>query len=147
MGLYKLNPFVSWSFAQVKAYIDEYNVPRNALLAQGYKSVGDWHSTQKSGDGEAGERAGRWQGKEKTECGLHKDYFKMKLAAKKKVSHLDAEFKDPNQWLTKSNRLEKMNCNNVMKLGPEACLLKLRSRMVQPLALLSYILSLPNILP
>lgn len=77
---------MSWNFNQVKAYIDEHNVPRNALLDQGYKSVGDWHSTQKSGEGEAGERAGRWKGKDKTECGLHKDYFKMKMAAKKKVS-------------------------------------------------------------
>ncbi|CAG7848487.1 Phosphoadenosine phosphosulfate reductase; AltName: Full=3'-phosphoadenylylsulfate reductase; AltName: Full=PAPS reductase, thioredoxin dependent; AltName: Full=PAdoPS reductase [Serendipita indica DSM 11827] len=83
-GIFKLNPFVSWSFSQVKAYIDEHNVPRNALLDQGYKSVGDWHSTQKSGEGDAGERAGRWAGRDKTECGLHKDYFKMKLAAKKK---------------------------------------------------------------
>lgn len=81
----KLNPFFSWSFKQVHAYIEENNVPRNALLSQGYKSVGDWHSTAKSGDGDAGERAGRWQGKQKTECGLHKDFTHMKLKSKKKV--------------------------------------------------------------
>lgn len=63
-------------------YIDANNVPRNALLSQGYKSVGDWHSTAKSGEGDEGERAGRWQGKDKTECGLHEDYFKMKAQAK-----------------------------------------------------------------
>ena len=86
-GLVKVNPLFSWTFAQVKAYVDEHNVPSNALLSQGYRSVGDWHSTVKSGDGDAGERAGRWAGKEKTECGLHQDYFKMKLLAmKKKVS-------------------------------------------------------------
>lgn len=39
-GLLKLNPFFSWSFAQVKAYIDENKVPVNKLLSQGYKSVG-----------------------------------------------------------------------------------------------------------
>lgn len=93
-GLYKLNPFVSWSFNQVKGYIDEHQVPRNALLDQGYKSVGDWHSTQKSGEGEAGERAGRWQGKNKTECGLHKDFFKMKLAAKKKAREDELQQRD-----------------------------------------------------
>ncbi|KIM29444.1 hypothetical protein M408DRAFT_113508 [Serendipita vermifera MAFF 305830] len=93
-GLYKLNPFVSWTFGQVKAYVDEHNVPRNALLDQGYKSVGDWHSTQKSGEGDAGERAGRWQGKNKTECGLHKDYFKMKLAAKKKAREDELQKRD-----------------------------------------------------
>jgi phosphoadenosine phosphosulfate reductase len=80
-GLYKLNPFKNWSFVQVKAYVDKHGVPRNALLDQGYRSVGDWHSTQKSGEGDAGERSGRWQGKEKTECGLHEDYFKMKANA------------------------------------------------------------------
>jgi len=93
-GLYKLNPFVSWSFDQVKAYIDEHNVPRNALLDQGYKSIGDWHSTEKSGEGDAGERAGRWKGKGKSECGLHKDYFKMKLAAKKKLREDELQQRD-----------------------------------------------------
>lgn len=89
-GLVKVNPLFAWTFAQVKSYVDEHNVPRNALLSQGYKSVGDWHSTVKSGEGDAGERAGRWAGKEKTECGLHQDYFKLKLLAmKKKVSSSD----------------------------------------------------------
>ena len=88
-GLLKLNPLFAWNFHLVKWYIDENNVPRNKLLDQGYRSVGDWHSTVKSGDGDAGERAGRWAGKaEKTECGLHVDYFKMKAAAKKKVCYL-----------------------------------------------------------
>ena len=88
-GMLKLNPFFAWSFAQVKAYIDEHNVPRNALLSKGYKSVGDWHSTQPaSADGDASERAGRWAGKGKTECGLHKDFTTMRLAAKKKVCRL-----------------------------------------------------------
>ena len=82
-GLLKLNPLFAWKFSDVQAYLDANNVPRNALLAQGYKSVGDWHSTQKSGDGDAGERAGRWAGREdKTECGLHVDYFAQKLAQK-----------------------------------------------------------------
>jgi len=93
-GVFKLNPFFSWTFSQVKEYIDQNAVPRNALLDQGYKSVGDWHSTQKSGDGEAGERAGRWKGTGKTECGLHKDYFKMKLAAKKKYREDELRLRD-----------------------------------------------------
>lgn len=47
--------------------------------------MGDWHSTVKAGEGE-GERSGRWKGKDKTECGLHKDYFEMK--EKSKVSEV-----------------------------------------------------------
>lgn len=85
-GLFKLNPLYSWNFAAVKSYIEENKVPRNALLDQGYKSVGDWHSTQKSGEGDEGERAGRWAGRsEKTECGLHEDYLAMRLKMKQKV--------------------------------------------------------------
>ncbi|KAH7887468.1 Phosphoadenosine phosphosulfate reductase family-domain-containing protein [Phlebopus sp. FC_14] len=88
-GLLKLNPLFAWKFAQVEAYIKDNNVPRNKLLDQGYKSVGDWHSTvpSQSGAGDAGERGGRWAGREeKTECGLHKDYFTMKLKAKLEAS-------------------------------------------------------------
>ena len=65
----------------MQSYIEENNVPRNKLLSQGYRSVGDWHSTSKVEEGQD-ERGGRWAGKEKTECGLHKDYFKMKAQAK-----------------------------------------------------------------
>ena len=85
-GLLKLNPLFAWTFPFVEWYIKENSVPRNKLLDQGYRSVGDWHSTAKSGEGDAGERAGRWAGKdEKTECGLHVDYFALKEAAEKKV--------------------------------------------------------------
>ena len=45
-GLVKVNPLANWSFAQVQEYIREHDVPFNELLNQGYKSVGDWHSTQ-----------------------------------------------------------------------------------------------------
>ncbi len=87
-GLLKLNPLFAWNFHLVEWYITENGVPRNKLLDQGYRSVGDWHSTVKSGDGDQGERAGRWAGKtEKTECGLHVDYFKMKAAVKAKVRY------------------------------------------------------------
>lgn len=81
-GLLKLNPLFAWSFSQVESYINEKQVPHSKLLSQGYKSVGDWHSTQKSLAGDGGERAGRWAGRQdKTECGLHEDYFKMKAKA------------------------------------------------------------------
>ncbi|OQO00668.1 Phosphoadenosine phosphosulfate reductase [Cryoendolithus antarcticus] len=69
-GLIKLNPLANWSFKQVQAYIKEHDVPTNDLLDQGYRSVGDWHSTQPVTDSED-ERAGRWKGKGKTECGIH----------------------------------------------------------------------------
>jgi phosphoadenosine phosphosulfate reductase len=69
-GVVKINPMVNWSFDQVQQYIKENDVPYNALLDQGYKSVGDWHSTSPVRAGED-ERAGRWKGQNKTECGIH----------------------------------------------------------------------------
>lgn len=69
-GIVKINPMVNWAFQQVQAYVREHDVPYNALLDRGYKSVGDWHSTQPVADGED-ERAGRWKGQDKTECGIH----------------------------------------------------------------------------
>jgi len=69
-GLVKVNPMFNWSFKQVQDYIKENDVPYNELLDLGYKSVGDWHSTQPVKEGED-ERAGRWKGQDKTECGIH----------------------------------------------------------------------------
>jgi phosphoadenosine phosphosulfate reductase len=69
-GILKINPLVNWSFEEVRGYIREHDVPYNALLDRGYKSVGDWHSTSPVGEGED-ERAGRWKGRSKTECGIH----------------------------------------------------------------------------
>ncbi|KAL7420098.1 3'-phosphoadenylsulfate reductase [Cryptotrichosporon argae] len=80
-GLLKVNPLIGWSFKEVKEYIHAENVPYNPLLDQGYRSIGDVHSTavpDPSAASDASERSGRWQGKSKTECGLHTNYFEMK---------------------------------------------------------------------
>ena len=69
-GVIKVNPLANWSFKQVQAYIKENKVPTNDLLDQGYRSVGDWHSTEPVTESED-ERAGRWKGRQKTECGIH----------------------------------------------------------------------------
>ena len=69
-GLIKINPLASWTFSQVREYIKANNVPYNKLLDRGYKSIGDWHSTKPVSETED-ERSGRWQGQQKTECGIH----------------------------------------------------------------------------
>lgn len=69
-GLIKVNPLANWSLRQVQDYVKSNNIPYNELLDRGYKSVGDWHSTQPVTEGED-ERAGRWKGQQKTECGIH----------------------------------------------------------------------------
>jgi len=69
-GLIKVNPLANWTFEQVKEYGNSNDIPYNELLDRGYKSVGDWHST-KPVDEDEDERAGRWKGQQKTECGIH----------------------------------------------------------------------------
>ncbi|KAF9387468.1 hypothetical protein CPC16_007014 [Podila verticillata] len=92
-GLLKLNPLATWSFQQVWTYLRAYQVPFNALLDQGYRSIGDWHSTKPATNPDD-ERSGRWEGKQKSECGLHVDYFKMRAefqATQKKKQALLAQ--------------------------------------------------------
>ena len=66
----KINPLANWTFEEVQQYVQDHAVPTNELLKYGYKSIGDYHSTQPVKEGED-ERSGRWQGKAKTECGIH----------------------------------------------------------------------------
>jgi phosphoadenosine phosphosulfate reductase len=65
------------------------NVPYNPLLDQGYKSIGDVHSTaapDPNASSDAAERSGRWAGKNKSECGLHSNYFDMKKRFEEKAA-------------------------------------------------------------
>ncbi len=66
-GKLKFNPLANWSKAELEAYVAEHDLPAHPLVAQGYASIGCWPCTQPSEDG----RSGRWQGQEKTECGIH----------------------------------------------------------------------------
>jgi len=70
--LIKINPLANWTRKQVWSYAMENDVPYNPLYDQNYTSIGCWPCTiaVTSGDDE---RAGRWAGKVKTECGLHVD--------------------------------------------------------------------------
>jgi phosphoadenosine phosphosulfate reductase len=66
----KLNPMVAWSREAVWTYLKERGIPYNPLHDRGYRSIGCAPCTQPLSDGE-NERAGRWTGFEKTECGIH----------------------------------------------------------------------------
>ena len=68
--LVKVNPLVAWSDEDVEAYQVAHDLPRNPLVAQGYPSIGCAPCTRKVAPGED-PRAGRWSGKDKTECGIH----------------------------------------------------------------------------
>ncbi|HKV42081.1 MAG TPA: phosphoadenylyl-sulfate reductase, partial [Blastocatellia bacterium] len=68
--LVKINPLATWTRREVWRYVIRNDVPYNPLQDQGYKSIGCTHCTLATGEGDD-ERAGRWAGHQKRECGLH----------------------------------------------------------------------------
>ncbi len=69
--LVKISPLANATQQQVWTRIVKENVPYNPMHDQGYPSIGCWPCTQAVAEGDADERAGRWSGTGKTECGLH----------------------------------------------------------------------------
>ncbi|MBD2201150.1 phosphoadenosine phosphosulfate reductase [Calothrix sp. FACHB-1219] len=69
-GRLKINPLANWTRKDSWPYVAEHGVIYNPLHDQGYPSIGDEPITTKVGEGED-ERAGRWRGTGKTECGIH----------------------------------------------------------------------------
>ncbi len=69
-NLVKVNPLLNWTRTDVWRFVLDHDVPYNPLHDQGYPSIGCWPCTAPVGDG-ADERAGRWAGTGKKECGLH----------------------------------------------------------------------------
>jgi len=69
-GVVKISPLANWTKAKVWDAIVRDNVPYNPLHDKGYVSIGCAPCTRAVNTGED-ERAGRWSGTAKTECGLH----------------------------------------------------------------------------
>jgi len=69
-GLAKINPLLNWTRGDVWSFLVKNNVPYNLLHDRGYPSIGCWPCTQAVAEG-GDERAGRWAGTLKKECGLH----------------------------------------------------------------------------
>ena len=69
-SLVKVNPLLGWTKKDVWSFIVTHDVPYNPLHDQGYPSIGCWPCTRPVAAGED-ERAGRWAGTVKKECGLH----------------------------------------------------------------------------
>jgi phosphoadenosine phosphosulfate reductase len=69
-GLVKINPLLSWTKKEVWGFIEKHKVPYNPLHDQNYPSIGCWPCTRPVAEGDD-ERAGRWYGTVKKECGLH----------------------------------------------------------------------------
>lgn len=71
-GVTLVHPLANWTREQTTAYLKAHDVPQHPLHAQGYKTIGCSPAccTVPVSDN-APERAGRWTGTGKTECGLH----------------------------------------------------------------------------
>jgi phosphoadenosine phosphosulfate reductase len=70
-GLVKISPLANWTKKDVWNRITDEGIPYNPLHDQGFPSIGCWPCTRSVEAGETDERAGRWSGMKKTECGLH----------------------------------------------------------------------------
>ena len=68
-GRVKLHPILNWSENDLKAYMAEHDLPYHPLFDQGYRSIGDFHSTLPT-TADMDPREGRILGK-KRECGIH----------------------------------------------------------------------------
>jgi len=65
----KVYPILDWSLSQIENYFAENDLPKHPLEAEGYVTMGDWHSTKplsETMDAEATRFGGN-----KYECGLH----------------------------------------------------------------------------
>jgi phosphoadenosine phosphosulfate reductase len=71
----KINVLAHWTFRDCWDYLELNQVPYHPLHDDGYPSLGDVHSTLPVAKEKwfeyAGERSGRWNGDNKTECGIH----------------------------------------------------------------------------
>lgn len=68
----RFHPMLDWTKPMVYQYIREYNLPHHPLDEKGYVSIGCEPCTAKISL-EDDERAGRWKGMKKNECGLNTD--------------------------------------------------------------------------
>jgi len=69
-GVLKIHPLADWDEKRVWAYIHVNEIPYNPLHDSGYRSIGCIPCTRPIAPGEE-ERAGRWAGSDKLECGIH----------------------------------------------------------------------------
>ncbi|MEQ1503714.1 MAG: phosphoadenosine phosphosulfate reductase family protein [Myxococcota bacterium] len=72
-GRHKVCPLVGWTRERTLSWLKAAEIPYNPLLDQGYRTVGCVPCSRPASadDDPTDERAGRWAGRDKTECGLH----------------------------------------------------------------------------
>jgi phosphoadenosine phosphosulfate reductase len=68
--VWKIQPLADWNEDDVWNYIKDNDIPYNPLHDAGYRSIGCIPCTRPTSPDEE-ERAGRWAGSDKLECGIH----------------------------------------------------------------------------
>jgi phosphoadenosine phosphosulfate reductase len=68
-GRLKIHPILHWTGEQIASYMERYDLPYHPMFEQGYRSIGDHHSTIPT-TADMDPRDGRILGKTR-ECGLH----------------------------------------------------------------------------
>ncbi len=66
-GRKRIHPMLDWVSKDIYAYINQQQLPTHPLDVAGYESIGCVPCTQPCSQ----KRDGRWEGSQKTECGLH----------------------------------------------------------------------------
>lgn len=69
-GKVKLNPLAGFDAGTVETYLRRFDLPQHPLVENGYPSIGCASCTSRVAHGED-QRAGRWRGMDKVECGIH----------------------------------------------------------------------------
>jgi phosphoadenosine phosphosulfate reductase len=69
-GVWKIQPLADWTEDDIWRYIAANDIPFNPLHEAGYRSIGCIPCTRPTRLDEE-ERAGRWAGSDKLECGIH----------------------------------------------------------------------------
>jgi phosphoadenosine phosphosulfate reductase len=72
-NLTKIQPLFDWTLDEIKSFITENSIPKNALQDKGFPSIGCQPCTRAISENEP-IRAGRWwwEDSSKKECGLHR---------------------------------------------------------------------------
>ena len=70
-GVIRLNILADVDLDTLERRFAETGLPRHPLHQAGFASIGCWPCTRPAQDGDANVRSGRWEGSEKTECGIH----------------------------------------------------------------------------
>jgi phosphoadenosine phosphosulfate reductase len=70
-GQLKFNPFAQMTLRDIELIYATAKLPQHPLVASGFSSIGCMPCTSRTLPGED-PRAGRWRGRAKTECGIHR---------------------------------------------------------------------------